>query len=41
MSLKLPRNWDFSTLKAETARIGKLLDVILNIKLFLGVIAFA
>lgn len=23
MSLKLPRNWDFSTFKAETARIGK------------------
>lgn len=22
MSLKLPRNWDFSTFKAETARIG-------------------
>lgn len=23
MSLKLPRNWDFSTFKAETARIGE------------------
>ncbi|XP_029367397.1 rho GTPase-activating protein 25 [Echeneis naucrates] len=28
MSLKLPRNWDFSTLKAETARIARSKSVI-------------
>lgn len=28
MSLKLPRNWDFSTFKAETARIGKLVEML-------------
>lgn len=28
MSLKLPRNWDFSTLKAETARIARSRSVI-------------
>ncbi|XP_074526392.1 rho GTPase-activating protein 25 [Halichoeres trimaculatus] len=27
MSLKLPRNWDFSTLKAETARIARSMSV--------------